>query len=139
MWRCGEPEALVAAFAHVPLLYVADGHHRSASASRARAHFRERNPAHTGDEEYNRVLATVFPAGQLRILPYNRVVSDLNGQTAAQFKEALGALFPLRPDAPPAPERAVTSACCVAEATGCAGMASRSGPARARASSSRWT
>jgi uncharacterized protein (DUF1015 family) len=96
VWRVEEPGGLVDAFARVPLLYVADGHHRAASASRARAHFKGLNPRHTGQEEYNRVLATLFPAGQLRILPYNRVVSDL-GRSPADFLSALAARFPLTP------------------------------------------
>ena len=69
----------------MPLLYIADGHHRAASASRARAHFRAAEPAPDGSEEYNRVLATVFPAGQLRILAYNRVVKDLRGRSPREF------------------------------------------------------
>ena len=85
VWRVAEPGGLVDAFARVPLLYVADGHHRAASAGRARAHFRDRNPRHTGNEEYNRVLATLFPAGQLRILPYNRVVADLRRTVDARL------------------------------------------------------
>ena len=105
VWRVIAPAALQQAFARVPLLYVADGHHRAASASRARAHFRERSPAHDGSEEYNRVLATVFPAGQLRILPYNRVVSDLDGRSPADLLGALGARFPLTAGADPTPAR----------------------------------
>jgi uncharacterized protein (DUF1015 family) len=105
VWRCPDNGPLVEAFARVPLLYVADGHHRSASASRARVHFRQGNPAHTGEEEYNRVLATIFPAGQLRILPYNRVVKDLNGRPPEEFLRQLGERFALQPDASPAPSR----------------------------------
>ena len=97
VWRVADVEAMRAAFARVPLLYVADGHHRAASASRARAHFRSENPRHDGSEEYNRVLATVFPAGQLQILPYNRVVKDLGGRSPREFLEALAARFPLAP------------------------------------------
>ena len=63
----------------MPHAYVADGHHRSASAWRAGKELRATNPAHRGDEEYNWFLAVLFPAEQLRILPYNRVVRDLNG------------------------------------------------------------
>jgi uncharacterized protein (DUF1015 family) len=95
VWRVAKPAGLVSAFARVPLLYVADGHHRAASASRARAHFKAGNAGHTGNEEYNRVLATLFPAGQLRILPYNRVVVDLGGLSQRDFLDALGARFPL--------------------------------------------
>ena len=95
VWRVTKTADLVNAFARVPLLYVADGHHRAASASRARAHFKAANPRHTGNEEYNRVLATLFPAGQLRILPYNRVVADLGGRSAGDFLADLGRRFPL--------------------------------------------
>ena len=118
VWRVGQPGDIVSAFARVPLLYVADGHHRAASASRARAHFRDANPRHTGNEEYNRVLATLFPAGQLQILPYNRVVKDLGGQSPADFLRALGARFPLSPAADPAPARRGDLRVCVAEGGG---------------------
>jgi uncharacterized protein (DUF1015 family) len=105
VWRVPKTADLVNAFSRVPLLYVADGHHRAASASRARAHVRDGNPRHTGNEEYNRVLATLFPAGQLRILPYNRVVTDLGGRSPGDFLSALGARFPLSPAADPTPAR----------------------------------
>jgi uncharacterized protein (DUF1015 family) len=87
IWRAGEEQAgrLVEAFRAVPLTYIADGHHRAASASRARAELRSKNPDHTGNEEYNFFLSVLFPAGQLKILPYNRVVKDLNGMTPEQF------------------------------------------------------
>jgi uncharacterized protein (DUF1015 family) len=115
VWRVANPGALVSAFAGVPLLYVADGHHRAASASRARAHFEARNPRHTGNEEYNRVLATLFPAGQLRILPYNRVVADLGGRSPGDFLGALGARFTLAPAGDPKPARRGDFRVCVAE------------------------
>ena len=73
-----DSKALARAFAPVPLAYVADGHHRSASAWRAGRELRAGNLAHRGDEEYNWFLAVLFPSDQLRILPYNRVVRDLN-------------------------------------------------------------
>jgi uncharacterized protein (DUF1015 family) len=114
LWRAPAAE-MVKAFAGVPLLYVADGHHRAASASRARAHFKAANPRHTGDEEYNRVLATLFPAGQLRILPYNRVVTDLSGRTAGDFLGALGQRFPVTPATDPNPARRGDFRVCVAE------------------------
>jgi uncharacterized protein (DUF1015 family) len=115
VWRAGKPGDLVEAFAHVPLLYVADGHHRAASASRARAHFRDRNPRHTGNEEYNRVLATLFPAGQLRILPYNRVVSDLRGWSPRDFLTALGKRVAVSPADDPSPARRGDFRVCVLE------------------------
>ena len=80
-WRL--PQAMAAplgnAFRKVPALYIADGHHRAAAASRARTALRKANPAHTGNEEYNRFLAVVFPASQLQVFAYNRTVKDLNG------------------------------------------------------------
>ena len=115
VWKVARTADLVDAFARVPLLYVADGHHRAASASRARAHFKARNPGHTGGEEYNRVLATLFPAGQLRILPYNRVVADLGGKSPGEFLAALGKRFPVSPAADPQPARRGDFRVCVAD------------------------
>ncbi len=66
-------------------MYIADGHHRSASASRIAAARSAANPAHTGTESYNYFLAVIFPHHQLRILDYNRVVKDLNGLTPEQL------------------------------------------------------
>jgi uncharacterized protein (DUF1015 family) len=90
-WRIADRDIdlLRRAFAEVPRLYIADGHHRAAGASRVRALLRQRNPAHSGREEYNAFLSVIFPAGQLRILPYNRVVVDLQGRSQAAFREAL--------------------------------------------------
>lgn len=85
VWRAGGAEQLVRCFGEVPLLYIADGHHRAASASRARAALKEQNASHTGDEEYNRFLAVIFPADQMQILPYHRVVKDLNGLSEEEF------------------------------------------------------
>lgn len=68
-------------------LYIADGHHRAASASRAQKVKKEQNPEHNGKEEYNYFLAVLFPAEQLRILPYNRIVRDLNGMDNRVFME----------------------------------------------------
>ena len=70
-------------------LYVADGHHRTAAAARVGEECMLRNPNHRGDEEYCFFLAVTFPASQLRIIDYNRVVRDLNGMTPAEFVEAL--------------------------------------------------
>ena len=72
-------------FAQIPALYVADGHHRTAAAARVGAECKAKNPNHTGEEEYCYFLAVTFPASQLRIIDYNRVVRDLNGLTSAQF------------------------------------------------------
>ena len=101
IWRASAPEQLVRCFREVPMLYIADGHHRAASASRARAARREQNAAHTGDEEYNRFLAVVFPADQMQILPYNRVVKDLGGRSPEEFLAAVGEKFRVDEDARP--------------------------------------
>ena len=74
-------------------LYIADGHHRAASAARARAVKKESNPNHNGEEEYNFFMAVLFPAEQLKILPYNRVVFDLKGMSEEQFIEKIKANF----------------------------------------------
>jgi uncharacterized protein (DUF1015 family) len=107
VWRLS-PEAtqkVEAAFRAAPLLYIADGHHRAASASRARQELRAANPGHTGQEPYNFFLTVVFPAGQVRILPYNRVVKDLNGRTPEEFIQQLRREFRARDAAPPSPAR----------------------------------
>ncbi|MDR0612709.1 MAG: DUF1015 family protein [Dysgonamonadaceae bacterium] len=72
-------------FAEIPYLYIADGHHRSAAAALVGAEKARQNPHHTGKEEYNYFMAVCFPAGQLKIMDYNRVVKDLNGLTPAEF------------------------------------------------------
>jgi uncharacterized protein (DUF1015 family) len=92
VWRMGDPGPFVRAFENIPLAYVADGHHRCASAWRAGAERRAANPSHTGNEEYNWFLATLFPAGGLRILPYHRVVRDLGGLSPDEFVARLGAV-----------------------------------------------
>jgi uncharacterized protein (DUF1015 family) len=73
----------------IPFTYVADGHHRTAAAALVGQERRKKNPGHRGDEEYNFFLAVHFPASQLTIIDYNRVVKDLNGMTAAEFLEEL--------------------------------------------------
>jgi uncharacterized protein (DUF1015 family) len=104
IWHIPDPVRFVQAFRDVPFLYIADGHHRAASASRARAELRDKNPEHTGDEEYNYFLAVLFPADQLNILPYNRVVKDLNNHSPADFLAAVGQKFRVTENAPPTPE-----------------------------------
>lgn len=91
IWKISESAPLVEAFAKVPAIYIADGHHRAASSSRARAALRDRNPNHDGTEEYNFVIAALFPAEELKILPYNRVVKDLNGMRVEEFFDKLPA------------------------------------------------
>ena len=92
VWAVPDPDALARAFGAVPHAYVADGHHRSASAWRAGKELRAKNPSHRGDEEYNWFLAVLFPADQLRILPYNRLVRDLKGQSPSEVLDRLGRL-----------------------------------------------
>ena len=72
-------QSIVDDFKKIKNLYIADGHHRAKSASRACEEMKKSNPNHKGDEEYNYFVSVLFPADQLKILPYNRVVLDLNG------------------------------------------------------------
>jgi uncharacterized protein (DUF1015 family) len=90
IWRVKgqEATALVDAFADVPALYIADGHHRAASAARARTETRA--------PEADTFIAVAFPSNQMHILPYNRTVKDLAGRTPEQFLEALRARVPVR-------------------------------------------
>ncbi len=76
-------------FSEIPYLYIADGHHRSAAAALVGAEKAKNNPDHTGNEEYNYFMAVCFPANQLNIIDYNRLVKDLNGLTPAGFIEKL--------------------------------------------------
>ncbi|HNX96510.1 MAG TPA: DUF1015 domain-containing protein, partial [Candidatus Aminicenantes bacterium] len=78
-------DAIQREFAAIDRLYVADGHHRSAAATRIKVKRQQANPAHDGTEEYNFFLSVIFPDNQMKILPYNRVVKDLHGQTPEQF------------------------------------------------------
>lgn len=80
---------LVAAFAKVPCAYIADGHHRAASAVKVGLARREANPGYDGTEGFNYFMSVLFPASQLSILAYNRVVRDLNGLTKDEFLNAL--------------------------------------------------
>lgn len=106
IWRVTptDRDRLIEAFNSVPLVYIADGHHRAASASRARAELRT-NPDHDGEEEYNFFLTVLFPADQLQILPYNRVVKDLNGMSPNQFLEALSRKFDIAEAVSPSPRQ----------------------------------
>nr|WP_315347363.1 DUF1015 domain-containing protein [Hoylesella enoeca] len=85
----GDIQTVTKEFAKMPSLYIADGHHRSAAAALVGAEKAKQNPRHTGKEEYNYFMAVCFPASQLTILDYNRVVKDLNGMTSEQFLTAL--------------------------------------------------
>jgi uncharacterized protein (DUF1015 family) len=92
-----EVAGLVTAFATVPELYVADGHHRSAAATRVRALRRDRNPGHTGAEPYNFFLAVIFPHDQMLIMDYNRVVKMPAGLDRATFLARIGEAFEVAP------------------------------------------
>ena len=86
-------DRLVVLFAAIPNLYVADGHHRSAAASRVRELRRENNSHHSGSEEYNSFLTVIFPENTLNIMPYNRAVRDLNGHSTAEFLDMVRNCF----------------------------------------------
>ena len=92
VWRLADPELVSLVFAKVPCTYVADGHHRAASAARVGQERKAANPGHTGEEDYNWFLTVLFPDNQLKILPYNRLVLDLNGLSAAECLEKIGAV-----------------------------------------------
>ncbi len=99
--------AITDAFAAIDNLYIADGHHRTAAAALVGHEKAIANPGHRGDEEYNYFLAVAFPASNLKIIDYNRLVKDFNGMSPAEFLEALERNFvvidkgtvPYRPDA----------------------------------------
>ncbi len=92
-------------FARVPFLYVADGHHRSAAASRVQQARREKNGKHTGQEPYNYFLTVIFPHDQMKIMEYNRVVLDLRGHTPEQLLTAIERSFEVSPAPQASPER----------------------------------
>ena len=96
VWRMVETEPWVEAFRSVPHAYVADGHHRAASAARVARIRRETDPAPDDQKDYNWFLSVLFPAGQLRILPYNRLVLGLNGLSVPAFLDAIGKAFEVR-------------------------------------------
>ncbi|MBN2382514.1 DUF1015 domain-containing protein [bacterium] len=98
-------DSLATEFKNISHLYVADGHHRSASGCRVRKLRQDKNPDHTGQEEYNFFLSVVFPHDQMQIMPYNRVVKDLNGLTFDQFMDAIKQSFIVKPCTSPAPEQ----------------------------------
>lgn len=110
LWRVGDADLLAdltRAFDRLDALYLADGHHRCAAASRVAARRRSENPAHTGTEPYNFVLAVIFPHDQMRILDYNRVVRDLHGHSVDSLIQRLSVIFeiegsiePVRPEKP---------------------------------------
>ncbi len=99
------------AFEQINSIYIADGHHRCASAVKAGLKRRDLNPDYTGEEEFNFFLSVLFPEDQLMIMPYNRVVSDLNDLTEEELLESITGFFIVRPkDGPFAPDRKYTFA-----------------------------
>ena len=100
-WTISAPDEIKfveSQFAQIPFLYIADGHHRSAAAGRV---FKLRNGAgHCGQ-----FLAVIFPHNQMQILPYNRVLKDLNGLTVEQLQQKLAAVFDIKPGGSPKPTR----------------------------------
>jgi uncharacterized protein (DUF1015 family) len=90
-------QIIISEFAKINKLYIADGHHRAKSASRAREEKKKANPNHKGNEEYNYFVAVIFPAEQLKILPYNRVVLDLNKLSKNDFLNAVSEKFDVKP------------------------------------------
>ena len=105
VWCIDEPGPLVDAFARLEAAYVADGHHRSASAARAAVERRRNNPKHRGDEEYNWFLCVLFAADQLNVLPYHRLVRDLGGLSKGDYLAKLSAIATVAPANTPIPEQ----------------------------------
>ncbi|MEO1858403.1 MAG: DUF1015 family protein [Verrucomicrobiales bacterium] len=95
IWRVPGGRNFQELFSALPFAYVADGHHRSASAARVGAELREQNESHTGEEDYNWFLTVFFPDDQLSVLPYNRTVTDLNGYSDYEFIERIKSLVSL--------------------------------------------
>lgn len=104
VWKVRDSASYIDAFRRIGVGYVADGHHRSASAWRAAERLRAANPSPTGNEEYEWFLAVLFPANQLRILPYNRVVTDLGGRSPELFLARLAEAGTLAPADRPEPD-----------------------------------
>ncbi len=105
IWRLKETDVLVKSFESVPLLYIADGHHRAASASRARAELKEQSFGHTGKEDYNYFLTVIFPDSQVRILAYNRTVQDLHRLSKEEFLQTIRGQFTVTENANPEPSQ----------------------------------
>lgn len=103
VWPVPDSQSLVTAFHAVPLAYVADGHHRSASAARVARMRREANPDHTGEEDYNWFLSVLFPADQLRVLPYNRCVVDLHDLEPDELLCRVNEYFSVQEEGSPVP------------------------------------
>ena len=104
VWKIDAAADYISGLTDVPAFYVADGHHRAASAWRAGNARREKNPGHTGEEEYNWFLTVLFPSSQLNILAYNRIIKDLNGMSADDIRTRLSDVGTLEPTDNPVPE-----------------------------------
>ena len=104
VWPVEDAAAVEKLFEKVPVSYIADGHHRSASAVRVGTERRAANPKHTGNEEYNWFLSVLFPASELKILPYNRAVKDLNGLSEADFLAKIKSMFTVAENPDPGPK-----------------------------------
>ena len=101
LWVLREPadiEMITRTFEAMDNLYIADGHHRSAAASRVAATRKAANPEHTGNEAYNYFLAVIFPDDQMQILDYNRVVKDLNGHSVEELVTEIAEAFTVEPE-----------------------------------------
>lgn len=99
VWKINEGESVNAicnAFSEIQDIYIADGHHRAASAVKVGLRRREANPGYTGEEEFNFFLSVLFPDEQLMIMDYNRVVRDLNGNTKDEFLAKIEEKFDVR-------------------------------------------
>lgn len=104
VWAVTDPEVierLNLEFADIDTLYVADGHHRSAAASRVREARKGANPGHTGREEYNFFLTVIFPDHEMNVMAYNRAVRDLNGHSIAEFINLVAKRFDITPQEGP--------------------------------------
>ncbi|OVE79814.1 hypothetical protein BVY02_02200 [bacterium J17] len=104
VWKAKDSDAISVAFSKVPETYVADGHHRAKSSSRAREEMRSRNSQHSGDEDYNFFLSVLFPHNQLQILPYNRVIYKVS-KSPEDILNELSAYYAVDKGASPSPER----------------------------------
>jgi len=102
-WKFADPGKVVSAFHRVPVAYIADGHHRAASAVRVAKECRAAQPRQTGEESYNWFLGVLFPSSQMQILAYNRLVKDLNGLTPVTFLETVKSRFTVKSIANPVP------------------------------------
>jgi uncharacterized protein (DUF1015 family) len=105
-WVVSDPanmKSIQAEFSHMPCLYIADGHHRSAAAGRVYQSRKAAGSAKHGQDHSAFFLSVIFPHNQVQILPYNRVLKDLNGMTAAQLMEKLARVFEIQPNGSPSP------------------------------------